>query len=69
MKTFQEFRENSGLINLRPVSSVEEISAVLLDADTLPHWFDRQRALESIAHRAGVDVDLLSRLEAEVTAL
>ena len=35
----------------------------------LPHWFDRQRALESIAHRVGVGVDLLSRLEAEVTAL
>lgn len=69
MKTFQEFRENSGLINLRPVSSVEEISAVLLDADTLPHWFDRQRALESIAQRIGVDVDLLARLEAEVMSL
>lgn len=69
MKTFQEFRQKSALIQLKPVSTVEEISAVLLDADTLPHWFDRQRALESIAHRVGVDVDLLSRLEAEVTAL
>ena len=69
MKTFQEFRENSGLVQLRASSSVEEITAVLMDADTLPHWFDRQRALESIAHRVGVGVELLSRLEAEVTAL
>ena len=46
MKTLQEFREKSALIQLKPVSTVEEISAVLLDADRLPHWFDRQRALE-----------------------
>ena len=36
MKTFQEFRENSGLVQLRASSSVEEITAVLMDADTLP---------------------------------
>lgn len=69
MNTFQTFRENSGLIQLRPSSSVEEITAVLEEADKLPHWFDRQRALESIAQRIGVDVDLLARLEAEVMSL
>lgn len=69
MNTFQAFRENSGLIQLRPSSSVEEITAVLEEADKLSHWFDRQRALESIAQRIGVDVDLLARLEAEVMSL
>lgn len=69
MNTFQTFRENSGLIQLRPSSSVEEITAVLEEADKLSHWFDRQRALESIAQRIGVDVDLLARLEAEVMSL
>ena len=69
MNTFQTFRENSGLIQLRPSSSVEEITAVLEEADKLSHWFDRQRALESIAQRIGVDVDLLARLEAEVMSI
>lgn len=69
MNHFQAFRENSGLIDLRPVSSVEEIAAVLEQTGKLAHWFDRQRAMASIAHRIGVDVDLLARLEAEVMAL
>ncbi len=66
MNHFQAFRENSGLIDLRPVSSVGEIAVVIQQAHNLRHWFDRQRALESIAHRVGVDADLLARLAAEV---
>lgn len=47
---------------LTPRSPVEDIADVLKQANSLAHWFDRKRAINSIARCTHVDADSLTKL-------
>jgi hypothetical protein len=60
--SYPDFVARAGVGELRPLSTVEEITHMAKIANALPHWFDQRRATTLIAERVGVDADLIHRL-------
>jgi hypothetical protein len=60
--SYPDFVARAGVVELRPLSTDEEITNVAKIANALPHWFDQRRATTLIAERVGVDADLIHRL-------
>jgi len=60
--SYQAFVSYLNVVALNEYSDVEAVEQAAAIADTLPHWFDRHRAVASIADRVGVHADLIFKL-------
>jgi len=60
--SYKAFASDQAVTTLNHHSAVEDIERAAMMADTLPHWFDRHRAVGNISERIGVDEDLIFRL-------
>jgi hypothetical protein len=60
--SYQAFVSYLNVVALNEYSDVEAVEQAAAIADTLPHWFDRHRAVCNIAERVGVEADLIFKL-------
>jgi len=59
-KTYAEYLET--IEKFTPYEAVERVEQAVGIAESLPHWFDRQRAITALAKRVSVDENLLFRM-------
>ena len=62
LQSYKAFASDKAVTSLCPLSDVDAVVQAAMLADSLSHWFDRQRAVNNIAQRVEVEPDLIFRL-------